>query len=404
MGRLAQRLSVLMIVLPLILLACRSDKEPAPSNNASTQAPPTAFVQATAELPFAVDLILWHAFDGKEANGLQVLADYMAQEGEITLNLEYYSPESLLSDYQTAVRNGGGPDLLIIEQASLSQLADQGLITPLDRNLLSQFEDNLPANMFGNLFYEQQLWGMPLYADTLVLYTNTSLVPQAPQTFQDLVALETPLIIYSGTESTTGLYDSPTTSIVNEDGQPLFFLESMIDYLSNYQLLAQKSSVEFSDDINAFKEGTAGALIAYASAYEELHDALGDELLVSTLPYLGETSWKPLIKVSALFIGRNASDVTIQGAQLLFAHLTNPALQMDIATSASRTPAILNNADTLVDVHQVIWQQFQASRSWSPYPILTSEIFPALEQALAATQDTDADLVSIAGQFLSDIR
>jgi maltose-binding protein MalE len=396
------RIIALGLLLCLVGSACKGDKDKKNDRQNPTAQP---IAQATPILPFTVRLTLWHSFTEPLAAGLQALADRLnAANSSITLSLEYHAAEILWADYEQALRTGGGPDLLVIEQEWLAEMADKELILPVDRTLIPEFEESLPFPLYSSLFYRQQLWGVPVEADVLVMYVNTSKIAHAPQSFNELVALADPVLVYPGVEGTVGLYHGPTGYLVDDDGQPVFLKEAMIDYLRHYQRLATAPSTVFTDNIAQFSDGDAVVLIAYASEYATLQEALGNQLLVAALPEIDGALWRPLVRISPLVISQNATDTTVRGAQLLFTYLVSAESQTLMAEAANRTPPITADPAALDGVKHVIWEQIQLARPWSPYPVLMSRVFPALETALNDAQAENADLPAVADAFLAEIR
>lgn len=395
------RALLLLILLSILLVACRGDDKPKSTNQPPNPAP----AEPTPTLPFSVNLTLWHSFEGDLANGLQALADHFAtSEGAVSLSLEYHAPAELRADFEQAVRAGGGPDLLVIEPSWLAELADEGLIFPVDRSLLPQFEDLFPPAFYGSLSYRQQLWAAPLTADVLVLYTNRELVEQPPATFDELLTSTQPIIMPTGVEATIGLYIGSTDFLVNEDGQPTLLRDAVIEYLKRIQQLGASPSLTFTDDISAFSSGQAGILIANASRYAELQTALGDSLQVSLLPQIDVTNWRPIVNVTPIVISQNATDTTIRAAQLLFTYLMSSDVQSAFAQAAHRAPLAVADPTSLDAVNQVIALQYRFAQPWSPYPILTTRVFPALEQAATNALTENANLPSIADEVLAGLQ
>ena len=130
-------------------------------------------------------LTIWA--DGTRAPVLQDLADDVAADLGIELNIVQVELGDARDQLLTAGPVGEGPDLLIIPHDQLGQLVANGAIVPLelDDATVEQFN---PAAL--NLFtFEGDLWGLPYSLENIALVRNTELVPEAPATWQEVRAL-----------------------------------------------------------------------------------------------------------------------------------------------------------------------------------------------------------------------
>ena len=82
---------------------------------------------------------------------------------------------------------GEGPDILIQPHDSIGTLVENGAIIPID--LPPDLEEAfIPAAL--NLFtYQGQLWGLPYNVENLAFVRNTELVPDAPETWQEVMEI-----------------------------------------------------------------------------------------------------------------------------------------------------------------------------------------------------------------------
>ena len=82
---------------------------------------------------------------------------------------------------------GEGPDILIQPHDNIGLLVENGAIVPID--LPPELEDAFnPAAL--NLFtYEGQLWGLPYNVENLAFVRNVELVPEAPETWQEVMEI-----------------------------------------------------------------------------------------------------------------------------------------------------------------------------------------------------------------------
>lgn len=136
----------------------------------------------------AVNLVIWSQ-DGDTNNAVlaaqfQIWADTVAPGS--TLEIVQKETEVLRNDLQTAGLAGTGlPDMVLGPNDAIGVFVDAGLIQPLDELFdVSQYPFNLGAAQVGGVTY-----GVPTNAGNhLMLLYNKSLVPEAPDTWEDLIA------------------------------------------------------------------------------------------------------------------------------------------------------------------------------------------------------------------------
>lgn len=143
------------------------------------------FAQDTLE---PVDLVLWSS-DGDTNN--VIFEDLFTQWAEefapgSTLELQGIETEELRNQLLTAGLAGSGlPDLVLGPNDPIGVFTDAGILQPLDELFdTSVFNGTLAAAQLGGVTY-----GIPLNSGNhLMLLYNKSLVPDAPNTWEDLIA------------------------------------------------------------------------------------------------------------------------------------------------------------------------------------------------------------------------
>src|SRR5262245_11903984 len=99
------------------------------------------------------------------------------------------STDSREDMYSTAFLAGrSGYDIVYCDVVWVPKFAAAGWLLDLtDRLPASDRDDFLPADLEGGS-YKGRLYRLPAFTDAGLLYYRTDLVPQAPQTFQDIIA------------------------------------------------------------------------------------------------------------------------------------------------------------------------------------------------------------------------
>lgn len=131
---------------------------------------------------FAKEIRIWTSNEGasKAINEIKIHfeKDYHAKVIVEVLN------KDLTSLFKTASLTGKGPDILLWANDVSGELAQSGLIEPLDE-LPSLKENILPVALKG-FRYKGRLYGYPYAVESLVLFYNKDLVKNPPETFEEL--------------------------------------------------------------------------------------------------------------------------------------------------------------------------------------------------------------------------
>jgi maltose/maltodextrin transport system substrate-binding protein len=132
----------------------------------------------------ARDILVWTSNEGaaKALNDLKLdfERDYKTKVVVEVLN------KDLTSLFKTAALTGKGPDILLWANDVSGELAQSGLIEPLDE-LPFLKENFLPVSLKG-FRYKGRLYGYPYAVESLALFYNKTLVKNVPASFEGLEA------------------------------------------------------------------------------------------------------------------------------------------------------------------------------------------------------------------------
>lgn len=127
-------------------------------------------------------LLIWA--DELRAPFLQEMASQFEQEFGIPVAVE--QPADPRGDFVIAAPAGEGPDLVIGAHDWLGQFVANGLLAPVD---LGGREDQFVDTAIDAFTYEGQLYGMPVSTENVAFFRNTELVPEAPQTWDEVLQI-----------------------------------------------------------------------------------------------------------------------------------------------------------------------------------------------------------------------
>ncbi len=389
-----KKIVILFVIFGIGLLGCGGEDEDEPVSSVTPN---------PEELTVDVNLTVWHPFTGLLAEALETTtAAYNAQDERVTVSLEYHVPEAYRSDFEQAVQLGAGPDLLVIDQAWLSAMADVRLIEPLDEDITEYIADTVLDPVHRSLEYEERLWAAPLTADVLVMYATLNSSLDNLDILKNVAQFNS-VALYPGAEGALGLFLSSGTGMVDEQGQIQVQRLDLIEYFRRYRDLSLSDGIVFSNDLDALVTGEVDIQMGYISDYPDLVMALGDELYVRTLPRVGQKLWQPLVRVTPLAISRNAPEMTIRGAKRYIEFLLSPQAQLRLAEIAGRPP-LLRELDVVLEPPlRTFWVQLQSGQPWSPHPTFNEVILPSLDDYLMQLGAAEQDEVVLADDFLANL-
>ncbi len=151
-------------------------------------------IGTTASKP--VTLQFWGVFDDHNAFD-KTISDFKAQNQGIDVKYRQLTYE----EYEQAVVNGlaagTGPDILMIHNTWLPKHGDK--LAPMPANIpdkknpftIQSFKDQFVDVAYQDFVYSNQIFGMPLYVDSLALYYNKDLfngagITRPPQTWDEV--------------------------------------------------------------------------------------------------------------------------------------------------------------------------------------------------------------------------
>lgn len=132
----------------------------------------------------AGEITLWHAWRGEERAALDQLVDqWNSEQPNSPVQALFVPHETLTSKAEAAIPRGNGPDLLIVGNDRVGDWSKTELILPYT-----------PTGTFlpvatSALSVEGVQYGWPLACKSLALFRNTELVPVAPTTTDELIAM-----------------------------------------------------------------------------------------------------------------------------------------------------------------------------------------------------------------------
>lgn len=135
------------------------------------------------------DLLIWA--DSTRAPALQNLVEQFSEEYGVTAAVQEIAMGDIRSNLTVAGPAGEGPDIVIAANDWLGEYIQNGAVVPIELGSVSEQFSQAGLDLFT---YDGMLYGMPYAVENLAFFRNTDLVPEAPQTWDEVFAITQELV------------------------------------------------------------------------------------------------------------------------------------------------------------------------------------------------------------------
>jgi maltose-binding protein MalE len=307
-----------------------------------------------------VTLTLWHAKQDAEGDTLLALIDAF-NEANIDVQIEpVFNPSNTLQDsFRTAAGAGEGPDIIIWANDATGDWATQNLIAPISEMIDSELEEQITESAWGTVTYNGEIYGVPFSAKTLTLFYNEALVPDAPETWADVVDYSEELAAdgFTGMAFQNGFFHSAgflyalDGALMDEDGNATFPADSegaeAVDaylqfHADMYQLGQDMDSGIIIDGASpnpAFQQGEIGMVYDGIWNLGQFEQDLGDDLGVALMPALDNGEVPALFaQTEAFYFNQNLADTERLEAALAWGAFVTSEAGQTIAAEGGLLP------------------------------------------------------------------
>jgi arabinogalactan oligomer/maltooligosaccharide transport system substrate-binding protein len=189
-------LAAVLAASALVVAACGGDDDTADETTATTEAAPettaaaTETTEATTETTAAGggeasadSLVIWA--DDLKVPVLQEVAPAFTDATGVDVTIELVPFNDIRDQVTQAGPAGEGPDIFVGAHDWTGELAANGIIDSVD--VSAKADEFIPVALQGFNF-EGQNYAVPYVTEAVAMFRNTDLVPDAPETWDDLVA------------------------------------------------------------------------------------------------------------------------------------------------------------------------------------------------------------------------
>jgi maltose/maltodextrin transport system substrate-binding protein/arabinogalactan oligomer/maltooligosaccharide transport system substrate-binding protein len=213
-------------------------------------APPAASVEG--------GLVIWA--DENRAKPLRELAEAFKAEYGIDIVVEELGMGDVRDIFTVAAPAGEGPDIIVGAHDWLGELAASGLLAPLD--LGDKAADFSPAALEA-FTYQGELYGMPNAVENVAFFRNTDLVPDAPETWDEVTDISRDLAADNDEDLETNRY-----GFVRMESNPYHFFPIQTAF-GGYVFGQHEDGSWNPEDVGMDNEGSIAAAQWYADMIEE---------------------------------------------------------------------------------------------------------------------------------------
>jgi len=340
---------------------------------------PTATEQALSGT-----ISLWHSWEAPYLPALlRRIAAFQTLYPNVSFDVTYVPQVDLRNAYAEAALEGREPTLLIGQGDWGPELYERGFVEGISGMASSELLNIINSAAIEAARYQDELIGLPLHIDGVVLYRNRRLIMRSPATLEELVALSidaTQGEVF-GAYLERGFYYSAAHlyglggALISDGGNPAFNSPQGLEWLSLLGIFEQAGpTTNFTDDdLNLFKEGRVGFIIDGAWNRNELSEAIGaSNLAIDPWPVHASGGMAGFIRTENLYLSPRALSET-QGVSWMFSEfLLAPESQSALA-DVGLIPA-LSGAPSVIDTLPIsisdplIAQAMRALVDSVPYP------------------------------------
>jgi maltose/maltodextrin transport system substrate-binding protein len=145
----------------------------------------TAFITTTTHAASQPKLLVWINGD-KGYNGLQKVGDKFTDATGVKVVVEH--PIDAPSKYTQAAGAGKGPDIFCWPHDRSGEWAKSGLIVPV--RVSKATRESIEETAWNAFTFQGKTWGYPIAIEANSLIYNKALVPNPPETFEEVMALD----------------------------------------------------------------------------------------------------------------------------------------------------------------------------------------------------------------------
>jgi maltose-binding protein MalE len=295
-------------------------------------------------------ILFEHDWEGDDAALLtELLTNFELIRPGLHIVAETRSAQELEADFVTRFQEGIEPDLLLTDALTAQNLIRNGYVKELSQYGLNTANFNAAAMTM--VSDGAQVYGVPFALSTQLLFYNRAVVPQPPQSIEELEQVTSlPGVVMGMNPSFRAAYWGLRAfggRSYDESGRFMLDGGALTNWLTALTSIQGAAGFVLSDSQDQLREqflaGDVDLYVADAAEANLLAAALGDRLGIAPLPGSAEYDPAgPLLQASVLLISANADDKQTAEALEVIRFLTNSQQQSRLAISDTGRLAAAN--------------------------------------------------------------
>ena len=368
-----------------------------------------------------IEIDLWYTYEGIDVIKTQI-AEYEDLHSNIQINLQEQPSSGWIDKFISVAQTGDSPDIFLGKGSWFGELADLEYIQPLTPFLSPQYEASFAESAIEGLSYGNELWGLPLWFDSILLFYNKDLFDQNSLSYPSSNWTDTDLVdhavsmtdrsvnqIYGLVWATISPYMWPSFQYgfdhgpLYQDGSIIINDTASIDAMEFiYDLKYVQRCVSYDDSSNSAIQAfttNKGAMLIYGGWYIPALEETGTNYGVQILPTISSTEERitPMVEVKGWGMSKDTEYPDICYDIMKF--LTSKDTQEKMIISEYKVPTVneLINSDLvqndpklLIQIEQISYSQYYPVDP--VYSIYSQYMRAALQFILVDHQDIETTL------------
>ncbi len=339
-----------------------------------------------------IEIDIWYTYEG-----IQVIADaieqYELEHPDININLIEQPSSGWLDKFLSVAQTGDAPDIFLGKGAWFGELAELEYIRSLTNFLSPTDEAKYLPSAINSLSYMNELWGLPLWYDSILLFYNKDVFDQNSQPYPqenwtDIEFVEAAVNMtdrsvnqeYGLVWGTLSPYMWPAFQSGFGHG-PLYQNNSIIvnDTASRnamefiYNLKYVERCVSYDDTSHSATQAfitNKGAMLIYGGWYIPSLNELGTNYGVQILPIISSTDERisPMVEIKGWGMSKDTLYPDICYDILLF--LTSDEVQKELVSIEYKVPTLIETIySPIVQNEPLILTQIKQIENSQYYPM-----------------------------------
>jgi arabinogalactan oligomer/maltooligosaccharide transport system substrate-binding protein len=292
------------------------------------------------------NLTIWHAYGSGGTGEPKALADalklFQTDNPDAKLTVLDVPFDQIFNKLKTEAATGGGPDLFIVPNDSLGDLARANLLLPLDDKLKGKLENDSQLAIDGSKV-DGKLYQVPESLKAVAMYYNKDKVKTVPKTTDEMMAAQkagTKFGFNNNAYHSFGFTGGFGGKLLDASGKAVADTTGFIDAYQFFKDMKAAGAQFFSDGDKfdqAFQSGQLDAIVEGPWKLTDFQKALGDKLGVAAIPAGPKGPANPLTGVDGWNINVNTKNA--DNAVNFALYMTSPKIEQLFVDQAGHIPA-----------------------------------------------------------------